>query len=78
MQQFEKADSLSAGAEPMTEERLAEIEHLLVHALSEDSVAAELEAARSQQEAYAVLQQLPYFDLTMEEFQAGLKALQEA
>lgn len=53
-----------------------EIEHLLLHALTEDTVTERLDVARSQQEVYAILSELPYFKLSMEEFQQGILAMQ--
>lgn len=52
------------------------IEHLLLHALTEDTVTERLDVARSQQEVYAILSELPYFKLSMEEFQQGIRAMQ--
>lgn len=54
-----------------------EIRHMLLHALTEDSIGKSLEHAKSQQEAYKLMKNLAYFDLTWDEFQAGLVALQE-
>ena len=56
---------------------LAEIEHMLLHALTEESVGEKLDGAKSQQEVYEALQTLPYFTLTMEEFQQGIMALKD-
>ena len=56
---------------------LDEITHVLLHALTEESVADRLDAARSQQEVYAILQELSYFTISMEEFQRGIAALKE-
>lgn len=56
---------------------IAEIKHMLFHALTEESLEARLDAAQSQQEVYGILQELPYFTLTLEEFQQGIKAMQE-
>ena len=42
-----------------------EIEHLLLHALTEATVTERLDVARSQQEVYAILSELPYFKLSM-------------
>ncbi len=58
------------------ERDIAEIEHMLMHALTEDSLAERIEQAASQLEVYNIMKELPYFDLSMEEFQAGIKALQ--
>lgn len=55
-----------------------EAAHLLLHALSEESVQQELDAAKSQQEVYAILQQVEYFTLTMEEFQSGIELLSQS
>jgi hypothetical protein len=49
---------------------IEEIEHLLLHALTEE------DSAKSQQEVYTILQELPYFELSMEEFQQGIRAMQ--
>lgn len=54
---------------------IAEIEHMLLHALTEESVGEKLDGAKSQQEVYEALKKLPYFTLTMEEFQQGIQAL---
>lgn len=54
---------------------LAEIKHMLLHALTEECVEAELDRAKSQQEVFAILKTLPYFTITMEEFQQGIAAL---
>ena len=56
---------------------LAEIEQMLLHALTEESVGEQLDGAKSQQEVYEALQTLPYFTLTMEEFQQGIMALKD-
>jgi len=53
-----------------------EIKHMLFHALTEESLEAKLDAAKSQQEVYGILQELDYFTLSMEEFQQGIKAMQ--
>lgn len=58
------------------ERDIAEIEHMLMHALTEESLAERIEQAASQLEVYNIMKELPYFDLSMEEFQAGIKALQ--
>lgn len=55
---------------------IEEIEHMLLHALTEDALAERIEQASSQQEVYDILGELSYFDLTMEEFQSGIKRLQ--
>jgi hypothetical protein len=55
---------------------IEEIKHMLFHALTEESLAAKLDAAKSQQEVYGILQELDYFTLSMEEFQQGIKAMQ--
>ena len=55
---------------------LEEIEHLLLHALTEDAVADRLDTAASQQEVYNILHELPYFDLSMEDFLQGIRAMQ--
>ena len=54
---------------------IAEIEHMLLHALTEEFVGEKLDGAKSQQEVYEALKTLPYFTLTMEEFQQGIQAL---
>ena len=38
---------------------LAEIEHMLLHALTEESVGEKLDGAKSQQEVYEALKTLP-------------------
>ena len=58
------------------ERDIAEIEHMLMHALTEEALAERIEQAASQLEVYNIMKELPYFDLSMEEFQAGIKALQ--
>ena len=55
---------------------IEEIKHMLFHALTEESLEAKLVAAKSQQEVYGILQELDYFTLSMEEFQQGIKAMQ--
>ena len=55
---------------------IEEIKHMLFHALTEESLEAKLDAAKSQQEVYGILQELDYFTLSMEEFQQGIKAMQ--
>ena len=54
---------------------IEEIKHMLFHALTEESLEAKLDAAKSQQEVYGILQELDYFTLSMEEFQQGIKAI---
>jgi len=56
---------------------IAEIKHMLLHALTEDSLAERLDEAKSQQEVYHILQELSYFTLTMGEFKQGIEALQK-
>lgn len=56
---------------------IEEIKHMLFHALTEESLEARLDEAKSQQEVYEILQELSYFTLSMEEFQQGIKAMQE-
>lgn len=65
--------------ESFSEEQRAveEITHMLLHALTEDGIGEQLDAARSQQEVYDVLKTLPYFTLTMEEFRIGIEALRQ-
>ncbi len=55
---------------------IAEIKHMLFHALTEESLEERLDQAKSQQEVYAILQELDYFTLTLEEFQQGVTAMQ--
>ena len=55
---------------------IAEIKHMLLHALTEDELTERLDKAKSQQEVYNILQELSYFTLTMEEFKQGIEALQ--
>ena len=55
---------------------IAEIKHMLFHALTEESLEERLDQAKSQQEVYAILQELDYFTLTMEEFQQGIAVMQ--
>ena len=55
---------------------IEEIKHMLFHALTEESLEAKLDVAKSQQEVYGILQELDYFTLSMEEFQQGIKAMQ--
>ena len=56
---------------------LAEIKHILLHALTDESAGAKLDQAKSQQEVFAILKELPYFTITMEEFQRGIAALKD-
>lgn len=56
---------------------IEEIKHMLFHALTEESLEAKLDEAKSQQEVYEILQELSYFTLSMEEFQQGIQAMQE-
>ncbi len=56
---------------------LEEITHMLFHALTEETLGARLDGARSQTEVYEVLKTLDYFDLSLEEFAAGIRAMQE-
>ena len=60
------------------EREIGEIEHILMHALTEDSLAERIEQAASQVEVYNILKELPYFELSLEEFQAGIRALQSS
>ncbi len=60
------------------ERNIGEIEHMLMHALTEDSLAGRIDQAASQLEVYNLMKELPYFDLSLEEFQAGIKALQSS
>jgi len=55
---------------------IEEITHMLMHALTEESIEQDLEKVKSQQDAYKLLQTLPYFDLTIEEFKAGIMDMQ--
>lgn len=57
---------------------IEEIEHMLFHALTEESLDASLDHAKSQQEVYKILQTLAYFDLSPEEFQAGIASMRES
>lgn len=61
----------------LLEARLEEIEHMLFHALSEESVSEALGQARSQAEVYEILKALPYFTLTVEEFRTGILSLSQ-
>jgi hypothetical protein len=54
-----------------------QITHILLHALTEDGIGEQLEHAKSQQDVYKLLQTLPYFKLTFEEFQLGIQALRQ-
>lgn len=56
---------------------IEEIRHMLLHALTEESTGDSLDRAKSQQEVYEILRKLPYFSLSMEEFQQGIQALRE-
>ena len=56
---------------------IEEIKHMLLHALTEDSLAERLDKAKSQQQVYHLMQELSYFTLTMEEFKQGIEALQK-
>ncbi len=56
---------------------LDEITHMLFHALTEESLGARIDGAKSQTEVYEALRTLDYFDLSFEEFTAGLRAMQE-
>lgn len=56
---------------------IEEIKHMLLHALTEESTGGSLDRAKSQQEVYEILRKLPYFFLSMEEFQQGIQALRE-
>jgi len=58
------------------ERSMEEIEHMLMHALTEESLEERIEQASSQVEVYNLMKELSYFDLSLEEFQAGIKALQ--
>lgn len=57
-------------------EALEHIEHMLFHALTEKSISDRLDKAKSQQEVYTILKELPYFSLSMEEFRLGIEAIQ--
>ena len=57
---------------------IGEIEHMLMHALTEGTLAERIEGAASQLEVYNIMKELPYFDLSLEEFQVGIKALQSS
>lgn len=67
----------SAGAQSPEEAAIEHITHVLMHALSEEEIAGELDQATSQREAYDVLCQLDYFKLSFEEFQLGISVLRE-
>lgn len=69
--------SLTEQHENNTEEQRAieEITHILLHGLTEDGIGEKLAAAKSQQEAYAILKTLPYFTLSMDEFRLGIDVL---
>ncbi|MCR5756428.1 MAG: hypothetical protein K6F95_00765 [Selenomonas sp.] len=56
---------------------IAEIKHMLLHALTEESLTERLDQAKSQQEVYGILQELSYFTLSMDEFKQGIEALQK-
>lgn len=56
---------------------IEEIKHMLLHALTEESTGESLDRAKSQREVYEILRKLPYFSLSMEEFQQGIQALRE-
>ena len=60
------------------EREIGEIEHMLMHALTEESLEERIEQAASQMEVYNLMKELPYFDLSLEEFQAGIRALQSS
>ena len=60
------------------EREIGEIEHMLMHALTEESLEERIEQAASQMEVYSLMKELPYFDLSLEEFQAGIMALQSS
>ena len=60
------------------EREIGEIEHRLMHALTEESLEERIEQAASQMEVYSLMKELPYFDLSLEEFQAGIRALQSS
>ena len=55
---------------------IEEIKHMLMHALTEEKLEERLEQAASQLEVYGLMKELPYFDLSLEEFQKGIMALQ--
>lgn len=60
------------------EREIGEIEHMLMHALTEESLEERIEQAASQMEVYSLMKELPYFDLSLEEFQVGIRALQSS
>ena len=60
------------------EREIGEIEHMLMHALTEESLEERIEQAASQMEVYSLMKEQPYFDLSLEEFQAGIRALQSS
>lgn len=47
---------------------MEEITHMLLHALTEETLGGRMDHVKSQEEAYRILQELPYFTLSMEEF----------
>lgn len=51
---------------------------MLMHALTEDSLAGRIDQAASQLEVYNLMKELPYFDLSLDEFRAGIKAMQSS
>ncbi len=66
-----------AEAQSPEEAAIDHITHVLLHALTEDEIASQLDQATSQREAYDVLCQLDYFKLSFEEFQLGISVLRE-
>ena len=56
---------------------LAEATHMLMHALAEDSIQAELDQARSQLEVYHILCKIEYFNLTQDEFREAVTDLSQ-
>ncbi len=55
-----------------------EAAHMLMHALSEESVQEQLDTAKSQQEVYKILQSVDYFTLSMDEFRSGIQLLSQS
>ena len=56
---------------------IAQLTLIQLLALTEHTIDEQLAHAKSQQEVYKLLQTLPYFKLTFEEFQLGIQALRQ-
>lgn len=56
---------------------MEEITHMLLHALTEETLGGRMDHVKSQEEAYRILQELPYFTLSMEEFRRGIAVIRE-